>query len=44
MGVRYFDITCVMRVLERADDAQASMRACRLDPFPDIRTTRLAGG
>jgi hypothetical protein len=37
----YFDMTWVMRVLGSLSVPQASMRACRLDPLPDIRTTRL---
>lgn len=42
MRVRaYFEITCVMRVLGRAEEAQASMRAWRLEPLPEMRTTRL---
>lgn len=30
-----------MRVLGSAEDAQASMRACKLEPLPEMRTTRL---
>ena len=37
----YFEITCVMRVLGRAEEAQASMRAWRLEPLPDMRTVML---
>lgn len=37
----YFEITCEMRAFCSLPDAQASMRACRLDPLPEIRTTRL---
>jgi hypothetical protein len=39
--MRYFDITCVMRVFGSAPDAQASMRAWRFEPLPDISTVRL---
>lgn len=38
---KYLDITWVMRVLGRAPDAHASMRAWRFDPLPEIRTVRL---
>lgn len=34
-------MTCVMRVFGSAPDAQASMRACRLEPLPEMRTVRL---
>ena len=40
-GESHFDITCVMRVLGRAPDAHASMRAWRFEPLPDISTVRL---
>lgn len=33
-----------MRVLGRAEEAQASMRAWRLDPLPEMSTTRLYCG
>jgi hypothetical protein len=36
-----FEITCVMRVLGSVLFAQASIRACRLEPLPEIRTVRL---
>jgi hypothetical protein len=34
-------MTCVMRVLGSLLDAQASMRAWRFEPLPDMRTVRL---
>lgn len=34
-------MTCVMRVFGSAPDAQASIRACRLEPLPEMRTVRL---
>jgi hypothetical protein len=34
-------MTCVMRVFGSFPDAHASMRACRLEPLPDIRTAIL---
>jgi len=40
----YFDITCVMRVFGSAEEAQASMRACRFEPLPEMRTVRLYCG
>ena len=40
-GMTDLDMTCVMRVLESAPDAQASMRACRFEPLPEISTVRL---
>lgn len=40
----YFDITCDMRVFGRLPFVQASMRAWRFDPLPDIRTQRLCCG
>ena len=40
-GRGYFDITRIMRVEERAEEAQASMRACRFVPLPDMRTVSL---
>lgn len=36
-----FEITCVMRVFGRVEEAQASIRACRFEPLPEIRTTML---
>jgi hypothetical protein len=36
-----FEITCVMRVLGSVLFAQASIRAWRLEPLPEIRTVRL---
>lgn len=41
VGRCYFDMTCVMRVFGSLPDAQASMRACRLEPLPEMRTVRL---
>lgn len=40
-GRGYFEITWIMRVLERAGVFAASMRACRLEPLPEIRTAML---
>jgi hypothetical protein len=40
----YFDMTCETRVLGSLPDAHASIRACRLDPLPDMRTARLCCG
>jgi hypothetical protein len=37
----YFDITRIMRVVGRAEEAQALMRACRFVPLPDMRTVSL---
>jgi len=37
----YFDITWIMRVEGRAEEAQASMRACRFVPLPDMRIVSL---
>ena len=37
----YFDITRIMRVEGSAEEAQASMRACRFVPLPDMRTVSL---
>lgn len=37
----YFDITRIMRVERRAEEAQALMRACRFVPLPDMRTVSL---
>jgi hypothetical protein len=36
-----FEITCLMRVFGSAPDAQASIRAWRFEPLPEIRTVRL---
>jgi hypothetical protein len=43
-GEMYFDITWVIRVFGSEEEAQASMRACKLEPFPDMRTVRLYCG
>jgi hypothetical protein len=40
----YFDITCVMRVFASAEEAQASIRACKFEPLPEMRTVRLYCG
>ena len=40
-GEADFEITCVMRVLGSVLFAQASIRAWRLEPLPEIRTVRL---
>jgi hypothetical protein len=39
----YFEITCVIFVFGSLSVFCASMRACRLVPPPDIRTTMLYG-
>lgn len=40
-GEKYFDITWVMRVSGSAGVPHASIRACRFEPLPDIRTAML---